>query len=182
LFAFAAAIAAAPIPRPWTLNVSPSMPEGIYELQPVNRPVTVGDTVSICPPPVIAQVAVARGYVDAGPCAFKSESFLKLVAGTAGDVVDLGANYVAINGRCLAGAATLQHDAKRRPLPQIARGRYRLKAHQIWLWAPAARSLDSRYFGALDDRDVTVFAKPILVQGGPATLHFGGEPCPPAAR
>jgi conjugative transfer signal peptidase TraF len=156
------------------------MPEGIYELQPVDRPVTVGDTVTICPPPQIASVAVARGYVANGPCAFKSEAFLKLVAGTAGDVVDLGAGYVAINGRCLAGAATLAHDSKRRPLPQIARGRYRLKPHQIWLWAPAARSLDSRYFGALDDRNVTVFAKPILVQGGPATLRFGGAPCPRA--
>ncbi len=158
------------------------MPEGIYELRPVDRPVAVGDTVSICPPPAVAAVAVSRGYVDAGPCAYKSESFLKLVAATAGDVVDLGERYVAINGRCLVGAATLEHDAKRRPLPAIARGVYRLKPHQIWLWAPAARSLDSRYFGALDDRNVTVFAKPILVQGGPATLQFGGEPCPRASR
>jgi conjugative transfer signal peptidase TraF len=159
------------------VNASSSIPAGLYELSPVERPIARGDTVVICAPPDFAALGARRGYLDAGPCAADTAPLLKLVAAVAGDVVDLRAHSIAVNGHCLGSSITFERDGSGRPLPHVARGSYRLGAHQIWLWAPAERSFDSRYFGALDAREVTNFARAEIVAAAPAALPHGEANC-----
>jgi conjugative transfer signal peptidase TraF len=181
LLALVALLASTKLSRPWILNPSPSMPEGVYELRAVDRPIARGDTVVVCAPPSVTAFAATYHYLGPGPCSANTESLLKLVAAVEGDVVDLGPRSIVVNGRCLATGITLDRDRLHHALPRFARGRYRLGPHQLWLWAPAARSFDSRYFGAVDVRDVTNFAVPVLVKPAPAELRFSAA-CDAAGR
>jgi conjugative transfer signal peptidase TraF len=132
------------------INPTPSMPIGIYELSKLNRPIHRGDIVQLCPPDGMASLARERGYVTGGTCSQNISPFIKYVAAVAGDVVDLRAGGVWVNGHRLDGSTPVAYDMKHLPLPSLARGRYQIKAGQIWAWSPYPRSLDSRYFGPVD--------------------------------
>jgi conjugative transfer signal peptidase TraF len=182
LLAIVTALAATKYARPWMINPSPSMPVGIYELRPVDHPIARGDTVVVCAPPSVTAFAAAYHYLGPGPCSSNTEYVLKLVAAIAGDVVDLGPRTIGINGRCLVTGITLERDHARHVLPHVARGRYHLGPHQLWLWAPAARSFDSRYFGAVDARGVVNLASPAIIGGPAAELQFSTDACPAEGR
>lgn len=177
LLAVVAGLALGPVRHPWMINASSSMPVGLYELSPVERPIERGDTVVICTPKDFAELGARRGYLEAGPCVADTAPLLKLVAAVAGDVVELRPDSIAVNGHCLGSSVTFERDGSGRALPQVARRSYTLGPHQIWLWAPAERSFDSRYFGALDARDVTDFARAKIVRPAPATLPPAGADC-----
>lgn len=177
LLAVVAVLANAPWSRPWMLNLSASMPEGLYEVRPIDRKIQRGDAIVICAPPRMAALARARGYLGPGPCPQDTMPLLKLVAAVGGDVVDLGARTIAVDRHCLPSGVTYERDAAGRALPHVAPGHYRLAPNQLWLWAPAAHSFDSRYFGPVDARDVMKFAKPVFVRPAPAVLTFGNSEC-----
>jgi len=177
LIAVVAALANAPWSRPWMLNVSASMPEGLYEVRPIDRKIERGDAIVICAPPKMAALARARGYLGPGPCPQDAMPLLKFVAAVGGDVVDVSARAIAVDRRCLPSGVTYDRDGAGRPLPHVARGRYRLAPNQLWLWAPAPQSFDSRYFGPVDARDVTKFAKPVFLWAKPEVLSFGSVDC-----
>jgi len=179
------ALAVAPVKHPWMVNTSSSMPVGLYSLDPVDRPIARGDAVVICAPAAAAALGAARGYLGTGTCPAHTDPLLKLVAATEGDVVDLGARSIAVDGKCLGQSVTFDRDSAGRELPRVARGRYRLEPNQIWLWAPAERSFDSRYFGPVDVRAVTNIARPVAVRPEPAGLSLANGPCatsPSASR
>jgi conjugative transfer signal peptidase TraF len=160
------------------VNTSASMPVGFYALDQVDRPIARGDAVVICAPATAAALGAARGYLGSGTCPAKTDALLKLVAAIAGDVVDLGSHSIAVDGKCLGESVTFDRDSAGRRLPRIARGRYRLEPNQIWLWAPAERSFDSRYFGPVDARAVTNIARPVAVRPALAGLSLSNGPCP----
>jgi len=177
LVAVVAALAVAPVAHPWIINDSSSMPVGLYALDPVDRPIVRGDTVVVCAPPAIAALSAARGYLESGACSSNTAPLLKLVAAMAGDVVELRPRSIEIGGRCLGSSPTFEADRTGRPLPRIPRGRYRLRAGQLWLWAPAERSFDSRYFGPVDAGAVVHFARAMIVGGPAASLARSNGPC-----
>ncbi len=176
LVAVVAALAVAPEKYPWTINLTGSLPGLLYALGPIDRPIARGDTILVCAPASVAALGAQRGYLPAGPCPGQTAPLLKLVAAVGGDFVDLRARSIEVNGRCLGHSVTFDHDHLGRKLPQIARGRYRLGAGQLWLWTPAERSFDSRYFGPVRASDVTYFASPIAVEQ-PAVLMLANGPC-----
>ena len=179
LVAAVGAVCAVPLRHPWMYNGSSSMPVGLYELWPVDRPARPGDTLVICAPDDVARLGAARGYLEPGPCFAHTAPLIKLVAAVTGDVVDLGDRSIAVNGRCLGAGAgtTFAHDSRGGKLPRVRRGRYRLGPHDVWVWAPAERSFDSRYFGPLDVRGATAFASAVFVRPAPAKLGLSSGPC-----
>jgi conjugative transfer signal peptidase TraF len=154
------------------------MPVGLYSVGPANGSIANGDTVVLCAPRAAALLGKARGYLGSGQCSTGTDPLLKLVVAVAGDVVDVGTRAIAVNGRCLGASETFDRDGKGRPLPHVARGSYRLKRGELWLWGPATHSFDSRYFGAVEAADVTNIAKPFAVWPAPAVPAFGSGPCP----
>lgn len=145
------------------LNLTPSMPIGLYRLSAVDRAPHAGDIVEMCPGPALAAFAAGRGYLPPGPCPHRTAPLLKLVAATDGDVVDVSDARILVNGRPLPHSETRARDSAGRPLPHAPHGIRRLHAGEVWLWTPCARGWDSRYYGALPAANLRAYARPFIV-------------------
>lgn len=149
---------------PLAINVSESLPVGLYWMHPLprleqgsGRPsdartvvgtgLNVGMLVSACLPPEVAARARQRGYLPDGSCPTGGAPVGKAVAALAGDTVavtDLGS---FVNGAPLPKSAPLARDSQGRPMPRV-RGRVVLPAGTAWLHSGhSPRSFDSRYYG-----------------------------------
>jgi conjugative transfer signal peptidase TraF len=130
------------------VNVSPSLPIGIYRT--VDGPVGRGRIVLVCLPAAIGRVALERGYLGAGSCPGGVGRLGKIVAGVAGDTVDVLAGGVSINGRLIAGSAPRSRDHSGRALSHVGPGPWVVPSGMIFLLATRhPLSFDSRYFGAV---------------------------------
>ena len=128
------------------LNVSPSVPYGLYRLAPLTRPLARG-TLVVLPVPRSVRPWHARWV-----------PLLKPVAAVAGDLVCLWDH-----GLCVAGQwyGPLWREAAGRPLPQI-RGCFRVPEGAVFLASPLPTSLDGRYFGVTPLATLTAQAMPVL--------------------
>lgn len=148
----------------FTVNFTESMPIGVYRLFSLDRPIARGDIVEICPPVQVVDIFLREGNAHAwSSCGRGVSSLLKFVAAVGGDIVDLSNKAVVVDGVLLPGSATVSPHERHHAITQIARGRYVLKAGQLWLWTPYARSWDSRYFGPVSSVGVQGFARPVFV-------------------
>jgi len=164
------------------VNFTASMPLGIYQLKPVPPGgIARGMTVAACPPFEAARLGRSRGYLAPGPCPGGSEPLLKLVAGVPGDRIDVLTAGVNVDGCRLPDSAPVAADNSGRRLRAWTPGGYRLAAGQVWLYAPNARSWDSRYWGPAAAADVLAFAVPLLTASA-AFRSTSGEPGCGAAR
>jgi conjugative transfer signal peptidase TraF len=142
-----AAALAAGLPR-LRLNLSPSLPIGLYRLT-ARAGSEPGDLVLACPPPAFAALARARHYLLPGSCPGGTLPLGKLVVAAAGDRVEATPRHLAVNGLPLPGTAAAAADAGGRPLPHLATGCRPVPGGEVWIAAPHPRSLDSRYFGPI---------------------------------
>lgn len=143
------------------LNTTTSMPRGLY--RSVGGPVTPGAWVSVCLPSEIARFGVERGYLGAGSCPTGTEPVLKVVAAGAGDVVQMTAAGVAVNGEFLAHSRPLERDRGGRELAAYSAGSRTLAPGELWLHSPfEERSWDSRYFGPVPAACVTDVVAPLV--------------------
>jgi len=111
------------------------------------EPLKRGMLVAACAPAYAAKLGVQRGYLAAGPCASGSELLLKSVAAVDGDLIDVRAGGVLVDGHLLPHSRPVARDRSGRRLKPWPPGRYRLAEDQIWLYADNDRSWDSRYWG-----------------------------------
>jgi conjugative transfer signal peptidase TraF len=137
-----------------SVNVTESMPLGLYHVERLRPPVARGTIVQACLPTAIAAVGRARGYLLAGSCSDGSAPVLKIVAARAGDRVEVLDRQIRVNGAPLPGSATAASDSRGRQLAHVARGTYLLARDQLWFWTPNPVSWDSRYYGPVADRQV----------------------------
>ena len=128
------------------INTSPSLPMGLY--------ITTADAdanlVEFCPVEPFATLSIVRGYRDPGACRDGAAPLLKPVIARSGDVVEVSARGISVNGALLPNTAPLATDTKGRPLEAWPSGRYIVAPGAIWVascYHP--RSFDSRYFGPL---------------------------------
>jgi conjugative transfer signal peptidase TraF len=157
-----------------TVNLTPSMPIGVYRLLPMDRPIARGDIVEICPPLQVVDILLGEGKTHVwNPCDRGVSPLLKFVAAVGGNIVDLSDKAVVVNGVPLPGSATLPPRERHHTITQIARGRYVLRVGQLWLWTPYARSWDSRYFGPVPSVGVRGFARPVFVWDSGADWRDG---------
>lgn len=145
-----------------TVNLSGSMPIGVY--RHTREPIQVGTTVAVCLPLEIAQFGRARGYLHAGSCAGGTQAVLKHIAAMGGDVVEMQADGLTINGRSVAQSAVLSQDSYGRDLPHLPWGAITLAPGDLWLLSITdPRSWDSRYYGPVPTSAVIATAQPVLV-------------------
>jgi conjugative transfer signal peptidase TraF len=145
------------------VNLTPSMPKGLWHVQPVAT-VHRGDTVVVCAPPLETSEGLERGYIGAGGCPGGSEPLLKPVAAVAGDVVSVGRDVVAVNGQALPDVVPLTHDSAGRPLFGVAPGNYRVRDGEVWVVSShVPNSWDSRYWGAVSLAGIQGRAEPVWV-------------------
>ncbi len=149
----------------YRLNLSPSMPEGIWQLQSLSGPLQRGQVVIACPENTsLFQLARARGYLGYGQCRGQYEPLLKPVIAVAGDTIDLSPAGVMVNGKKLPHSAILTRDSQNRLLPYLAARRYSVHTDEVWLVSThIPHSFDSRYFGSMPLSLVQGLARPVWI-------------------
>ncbi|MGD0472462.1 MAG: conjugative transfer signal peptidase TraF [Candidatus Velthaea sp.] len=148
------------------INRTASMPEGLYRIVAYHAgPIARGTVVVVCPSANVLALAAPRHYLDPGPCPGNVEPLLKHVAAIAGDEVELSEGAVSVDGAALEQSGRLARDCAGRPLSRIPAGRYRIANGTVWLYAPVARSWDSRYFGPQPASGIVGIAQPVLIVG-----------------
>ena len=128
------------------INTSPSLPMGLY----IITADAGADLVEFCPLEPFATLSIVRGYRDPGACSDGAAPLLKPVIASAGDVVEVSARGISVNGALLPNTAPLTRDTKGRHLEAWPSGRYVVNPGTIWVASSYhPRSFDSRYFGPL---------------------------------
>jgi conjugative transfer signal peptidase TraF len=144
------------------LNVTGSMPRGLYHLRASSRTVKRGDIVAVCLPLRTASLGRERGYLGSGICPESVEPLLKRVVAVEGDIVVASPTGIRVNGRLLPGSRRLQVDTRGRHLVEWSTPLYRMPSGMILLYAPSERSWDSRYWGPVKDTNVIGLADPLI--------------------
>ena len=148
------------------LNLTPSLPRGVYMLR--SGVPTRGARVAACLPTEAASLGRERGYLGKGTCASRSAPVLKFVAATAGDVVAVGAD-ITVNGKHLQPAPPLE-DRAGRLLAIFPAGRYELASDELWLYSASLHSWDSRFFGPVPVENVLGVVRPLWTWGPAETF------------
>ncbi len=142
------------------LNTSPSLPFGLYRVTPDSS----APLVEFCPGEPVASFANARGYRQAGSCPDGGTPLMKPIAARAGDVVEVTAAGVRVNGNLIRNSAPRTRDTGGRPLTPWPAGRYTVPSGMVWLVSGYhARSFDSRYFGPVPTAIIKDHLRPLLV-------------------
>jgi conjugative transfer signal peptidase TraF len=139
-------VLAAVVSTRWVrLNLSPSVPLGLYRLTPV--------------PPVLTRGMLVLTPVPASVQPWRSRwtPLLKPVAALAGEEVCVHQGELWVAGQ---GYGPVYGEAHGRPLPQL-QGCHVVPEGTVFLASPAPRSLDGRYFGTTPVADVTAGAVPL---------------------
>jgi conjugative transfer signal peptidase TraF len=141
------------------INGSASLPIGLYLVTAH----TDAHLIEFCPTGSFAQLAIARGYRDTGSCSDGGAPLLKPVIARTGDIVEVSAAGLAVNGYLLPNTAPMKNDTKNRPLASWPSGRYTVAEDSVWVASSYnARSFDSRYFGPVSLDSVRSYVRPWL--------------------
>jgi conjugative transfer signal peptidase TraF len=162
------------------INFTPSMPLGIYRLEPLPAGGVAREMfVAVCAPDAAADLGGRRGYLATGPCPHDTEPLLKIIAGVPGDDVAVAADGVAVDGCLLPDSRPIALDRVGRRMLPWPWGDYRVGRGQVWLYAGNPRSWDSRYWGPGAETAIVARAVPLLV--APTFRPSGGQQgCAPA--
>jgi len=155
---FLAVAWAKPAPR-LLWNASASVPIGLYRIDADAAP-RVGDLVAIDPPPALAGLLAARGYLPRGL------PLLKRVAALPGALVCRSGTFVTVDG--IGAARALARDRANRPLP-VWTGCRTVSRGEFFLLNAAPDSLDGRYFGPLPSAGLIGTAHPLLTRSTAST-------------
>lgn len=138
---------------PLLLNLTPSVPRGLYRLRAPTQPLTLGQLVVFPAPAPVASLLVTRGWLP------PQVPLLKPLAALPGDTVCGTDDGLVINQRLVGTVAT--KDAQGRPLPRW-RGCQQLAAGEVF---PAnlahPQSFDGRYFGPIATSTLQQIAEPV---------------------
>lgn len=145
------------------LNLTPSEPLGLWRIKTLQRSVTVGDLVFICPPVTsLFNQALERGYLRRGLCPGGRAPLIKTVAALPNQSIEV-AGLVTIDGEVLDHSVVRDMDGKGRTLAAFQGGI--VPADHLFLHSDFAGSYDSRYFGPVPDSGLLGLARPVLTFG-----------------
>ena len=113
-------------------NPTPSLPKGIYRL--ASGTPTKNDLVSFCLQDEFAELALGRGYLEAGSCENGLRPLLKRLAGMPGDYIEAGS------------LAIRSVDSQGRNIPSILQSGV-IPSGMALVLTDHPGSFDSRYFG-----------------------------------
>ena len=143
------------------INTTPSLPVGLYRI--VDEPVSKGAYVAFCPPQSdVFEMAVTRGYINAGNCPGGTRQLLKRVHAVAGDLVLIDETGITVNGLWLPNSAPLSTDAYGAALPQYSFDAVLGESEYLLLSDLNPHSLDARYFGVIDRAQIVHVVRPVF--------------------
>lgn len=144
------------------VNWTASLPVGLWLLDEAPTDPHRGQVLEFCLPAEIAALAQARGYVGTGACPDGTMPLLKPAEAIPGDVVEISAGEVRVNGRFIVPAG-LDRDTSGRALKPAAPGRYVVPPGEVWMLSSyAVNSFDARYWGPIPMTRVLRSATPLL--------------------
>jgi conjugative transfer signal peptidase TraF len=139
-------------------NLTNSLPGVVY--------VTTSDTssplIEFCPYGPFAQLSRERGYRSRGICQDGAAPMLKPVVADAGDLVEVSALGITVNGRLLPNTAPRSTDSLGRPLAHFPFGKYSVPPGFVWVASQYnPRSFDSRYYGPISIACIRYHLRPL---------------------
>ena len=140
----------------YRLNLSPSVPTGIWRIQDGGH--KKGDYVVVSPSDHHGyKLAVERGYLPG------FSPMLKRIVALEGDFVsyDRQEKAVTVNGEYILMTEIISKDTEERPLPE-ASFPVTLRKGEVWLASENIRGYDSRYFGPISE-DIFRKAAPVWI-------------------
>ena len=144
----------------YRLNLSRSMPLGLYKIQPKPAKLQRGDLVVFCLP--AEQIPKQLILPMSGACPSGASPFLKIIVGIPGDYVQTLPAGVFVNGALVADSSC----SANAQLPCMV-FRKRLPPHAYWVFGSGATpslapySFDSRYFGPAWVGSIQGIARPL---------------------
>lgn len=148
------------------VNLTPSMPRGIYLLMPVKN-LSRGSLIAACNPNKEAvALYVKRGYLpESHRCSSGAAPIIKPIAAVPGDTVKLDDSGVSINDQHIDHSQIEDLDSNGHPIPHLLPGIISLANDHFFVMSThSARSLDSRYFGPIQKMDVIGQVKPLYTE------------------
>lgn len=146
----------------YTLNVSPSIPLGIYKMEAITKELQEGDLVEVQIPEDLLEIMKERGY-KAKTKNQIVKTFLKYIRGTPGDEIILETTKLKLgktitkNGEVLGIALYRDTYGQSFSLPD----RFIVQKGEYFIMGEHYKSYDSRYFGPVDGIYITRKAIPI---------------------
>lgn len=142
----------------YIINISPSLPEGIYRLFLIDREIKEGDFIVFLIPE--KQKEIIHRYLDEKSV----KTLLKKVVGLENDLFEveerelIGKIIVKNKGEVLGLVS--DYDTKGRKLRHIEK--IIVGKDEYFVMGTSQKSYDSRYFGTINKKDILYFAKPVL--------------------
>lgn len=147
------------------INVSESLPLGIYRVANNARPPERGSIVVVCLPEPWSRFALQRSILGRGNCPGGTYGLGKLIVAIEGDEVTVLPDRLLVGDTLIASGKTLDRDEHGRPIPHHPWGRYTLRQGQVWLYSCHPSAFDSRYFGPVEEETIVWTVEPVLTEG-----------------
>jgi conjugative transfer signal peptidase TraF len=143
------------------LNLSSSLPLGVWKIDKSFSHIEKGDHVWFTPTKEIAKFALQRDYLERNNQVENNcVPLLKIVYGLPGDTYTFHDDFIRINNVPVEKAKRRRTDSKGRPMPQISNGIVR--PNHLFVLTLNTHSFDSRYYGTIPIKNVKGTAIPIL--------------------
>lgn len=137
-----------------SINITPSMPIGLWIVRPLPSKPVRGQIVAIC-----ADRASERS-AGPGSCPADRPVLLKPIVAIPGDQVSISEGGISVNGESFNASRTLPVAG----VPAMPLGHYTVADSEVWVIATGhPRSYDSRYLGPLPIANIRGMALPVLV-------------------
>jgi conjugative transfer signal peptidase TraF len=146
------------------INVSESLPLGIYRVVGDGRSVERGSIVVVCLPGTWSRFALERAILGRGDCPGGTYGLGKIVVAVEGDEVIIFRDRLLIGATLMISGAILERD-EHGPIPHHPWGRHTLRRGQIWLYSCHPSAFDSRYFGPVNEEAIVWTVRPVLTKG-----------------
>lgn len=144
------------------INPSASMPRGIYWRCDKSL-LEKGDIVLACLPDTSdARLFIKRGYLYGEGCRGGHGKILKIIQGIPGDEVLINRLGVSIEGERVPNSLPQLEDSLGRKMP-LTTLQGRLKKDEYILMGIHPHSLDSRYLGAIERKQILFVVQPIFL-------------------
>ncbi len=140
-----------------TINISHSLPRGLYWLTEVKEPedIEIGDIVLFDTPEKAKKYIYGRGYQNRDV-----KQILKMVAATEKDQITKKDSRLYING--FSNYRFLMKDSLGNPLPQLSTEELQPHEGDLFVIGTHYRSFDSRYYGVIKRSNVKATAKLLI--------------------
>ena len=143
------------------INTTPSEPLGLWRIEPVDRPVEIGDVVFVCMPDGAERTeGKLRGYLRWGLCSGGTGPLIKQVVAVAGQQVEIG-KKVSIDGAVVDHSRLVDRDGRGRPLRPYSGGT--VPPGEVFLHSSFPGSWDSRYFGPVPVSGILGLAREVVI-------------------